>query len=92
MILYPTLRAITRFHNLHYPLPKGYEFLTITATDADNLNTDNADIRYSIVSQIPAEPHPNIFEINPVSGVIRVNADGLDREVSTQIIFLQLLS
>ncbi|XP_053532601.1 B-cadherin isoform X2 [Ictalurus punctatus] len=58
----------------------GYEFLTITATDADNPNTDNADIRYSIVSQIPAEPHPNIFEINPVSGVIRVNADGLDRE------------
>ncbi|XP_053472842.1 cadherin-1 [Ictalurus furcatus] len=58
----------------------GYEFLTVTATDADNPNTDNADIRYSIVSQIPPEPHPNIFEINPVSGVIRVNADGLDRE------------
>ncbi|KAF4094397.1 hypothetical protein AMELA_G00014620 [Ameiurus melas] len=58
----------------------GFEFLTITATDADDPNTDNTDIRYSIVSQVPPEPRPNIFEINPVSGVIRVNADGLDRE------------
>ncbi|XP_026802544.3 B-cadherin isoform X1 [Pangasianodon hypophthalmus] len=58
----------------------GFEFMTVSATDADDPNTDNADIRYSILGQIPPEPSPNMFAINPVSGAIRVNADGLDRE------------
>ncbi|XP_026802549.3 EP-cadherin isoform X3 [Pangasianodon hypophthalmus] len=57
----------------------GFEFMTVSATDADDPNTDNADIRYSILGQIPPEPSPNMFEINPVSGAIRVNAAGLDR-------------
>ncbi|MCI4393222.1 hypothetical protein PGIGA_G00154890 [Pangasianodon gigas] len=58
----------------------GFEFMTVSAIDADDPNTDNADIRYSIFSQIPQEPSPNMFAINPVSGAIRVSADGLDRE------------
>ncbi|GAA6084928.1 B-cadherin [Tachysurus ichikawai] len=58
----------------------GFEFMTVSATDADDPNTDNADIRYSIVEQLPPEPHPNLFAINPMSGAIRVNVDGLDRE------------
>uniref|UniRef100_A0A3B4D527 Cadherin-1 n=1 Tax=Pygocentrus nattereri TaxID=42514 RepID=A0A3B4D527_PYGNA len=58
----------------------GFEFMTVTATDADDPNTDNADIRYSIVSQNPQEPNAAMFTINPVTGVIRVNAVGLDRE------------
>ncbi|KAL6461403.1 hypothetical protein MHYP_G00295470 [Metynnis hypsauchen] len=58
----------------------GFEFMTVTATDADDPNTDNADIRYSILSQNPQEPDPAMFIINPVTGVIRVNAAGLDRE------------
>uniref|UniRef100_A0A3B4DY46 Cadherin domain-containing protein n=1 Tax=Pygocentrus nattereri TaxID=42514 RepID=A0A3B4DY46_PYGNA len=56
-------------------------FMTVTATDADDPNTDNADIRYSILSQSPQEPVPAMFTINPVTGVIRVNTAGLDREV-----------
>uniref|UniRef100_A0A3B4DYB1 Cadherin domain-containing protein n=1 Tax=Pygocentrus nattereri TaxID=42514 RepID=A0A3B4DYB1_PYGNA len=55
-------------------------FMTVTATDADDPNTDNADIRYSILSQSPQEPVPAMFVINPVTGVIRVNSAGLDRE------------
>uniref|UniRef100_A0AAR2J6L3 Cadherin domain-containing protein n=1 Tax=Pygocentrus nattereri TaxID=42514 RepID=A0AAR2J6L3_PYGNA len=55
-------------------------FMTVTATDADDPNTDNADIRYSILSQSPQEPVPAMFTINPVTGVIRVNTAGLDRE------------
>lgn len=74
-----------RFHNPHYSLTKGYEFMRITATDADDPNTDNADIRYSIIGQNPLEPSPNMFTINPVTGAIRLNAKGLDRTVSVQI-------
>ncbi|KAL6461373.1 hypothetical protein MHYP_G00295170 [Metynnis hypsauchen] len=58
----------------------GLEFMTVTATDADDPNTDNADIRYSVLSQNPEEPDPAMFIINPVTGAIRVNAAGLDRE------------
>ncbi|KAL6461404.1 hypothetical protein MHYP_G00295480 [Metynnis hypsauchen] len=59
---------------------KEFEFMTVTATDADEPNTDYADIRYSILSQNPQEPGPAMFIINPVTGAIRVNAAGLDRE------------
>ncbi|ROJ36109.1 Cadherin-1 [Anabarilius grahami] len=60
---------------------KGHEFMTVTATDADDPETDNAEIRYSIVKQEPESPNPNMFEINSVTGGIRVNSLGLDREV-----------
>ncbi|XP_076829861.1 cadherin-1-like isoform X2 [Brachyhypopomus gauderio] len=59
---------------------KGFEIMTVTATDADDPNTDNADIRYTILSQIPELPYPNMFTINSVSGAILVEAEGLDRE------------
>ncbi|TTY38107.1 Cadherin-1 [Bagarius yarrelli] len=55
-----------------------FSLMTISATDADDLNTENADIRYSIISQIPPELTPNMFVINPVNGVIRVNDERLD--------------
>lgn len=59
--------------------------MTINATDADDPNTYNAVVRYSIISQIPIEPNSKMFDINPVTGAIRVNNDGLDREVSKRI-------
>ncbi|XP_043991479.1 cadherin-1-like [Gambusia affinis] len=59
---------------------KGFQVLQIVATDADQPNTDNSDIRYRIMSQKPEEPNPNMFIINPTTGVIRVNEPGLDRE------------
>ncbi|XP_060767456.1 B-cadherin-like [Neoarius graeffei] len=58
----------------------GFEFMTVSATDADEQGSDNADVRYSINNQEPPEPSSNMFTINPISGVISVNADGLDRE------------
>uniref|UniRef100_A0A3B4Y9A4 Cadherin-1 n=1 Tax=Seriola lalandi dorsalis TaxID=1841481 RepID=A0A3B4Y9A4_SERLL len=58
----------------------GFEVITVTATDADAPNSDNSDIRYSILSQDPLLPTDFLFVINPVTGVIRVNAGGLDRE------------
>lgn len=59
--------------------------MTISATDADDPNTENSDIRYSIISQDPPDPKPNMFAINPITGVIRVNAEGLDFSVRAQI-------
>lgn len=61
----------------------GFEVITVTATDADEPNTDNSDIRYRIISQDPQLPSDFLFVINPVTGVIRVNTPGLDREVNT---------
>ncbi|XP_072527092.1 B-cadherin-like [Salminus brasiliensis] len=59
---------------------KDFEFMTVTATDADDPNSANADIRYSIISQNPQQPNPSLFDINPVTGGIRVKSVGLDRE------------
>ncbi|XP_051757054.1 B-cadherin-like isoform X35 [Ctenopharyngodon idella] len=59
---------------------RGDEFMTVTATDADDPNTDNGVISYSIVKQDPELPKPNMFEINSVTGGIRVNSVGLDKE------------
>ncbi|GLD73414.1 protocadherin Fat 4-like protein [Lates japonicus] len=60
--------------------PKGYEVITVKATDDDEPNSANSDIRYRILSQTPQLPSDNLFVINPVTGVIRVNDGGLDRE------------
>uniref|UniRef100_A0A3Q3WKR4 Cadherin-1 n=1 Tax=Mola mola TaxID=94237 RepID=A0A3Q3WKR4_MOLML len=60
--------------------PKNFEVLKILAKDLDQPNTDNSDIRYSILSQDPELPSKYLFTVNPVTGVIMVNAGGLDRE------------
>ncbi|XP_032408267.1 cadherin-1-like [Xiphophorus hellerii] len=59
---------------------EGFQVIQVVATDADEPNTDNSDIRYHVMSQKPEEPSPNMFTINPATGVIRVNEAGLDRE------------
>uniref|UniRef100_A0A3B5M459 Cadherin domain-containing protein n=1 Tax=Xiphophorus couchianus TaxID=32473 RepID=A0A3B5M459_9TELE len=59
---------------------EGFQVIQVVATDADEPNTDNSDIRYHVMSQKPEEPSPNMFTINPTTGVIRVNEAGLDRE------------
>ncbi|XP_056611680.1 B-cadherin-like [Triplophysa dalaica] len=59
---------------------RDYEFMKVTATDADDPNTDNGDVRYSIISQDPPLPKPNMFDINTITGGIRVIEEGLDRE------------
>lgn len=56
--------------------------MEVTATDADEPGSANSDVRYTIINQEPELPSRNMFVINPVTGGIRVNAAGLDREVS----------
>lgn len=56
--------------------------MQVTATDADDaIETYNGVIAYSILSQAPQEPHPQMFAINRATGTISVIASGLDREV-----------
>uniref|UniRef100_A0A8C1APH5 Cadherin-1 n=1 Tax=Cyprinus carpio carpio TaxID=630221 RepID=A0A8C1APH5_CYPCA len=55
-------------------------FMTVTATDADDPETHNGVVYYTFVSQEPPFPKPNMFDINIVSGTIRVRETGMDRE------------
>uniref|UniRef100_A0A8C1AQ08 Cadherin-1 n=1 Tax=Cyprinus carpio carpio TaxID=630221 RepID=A0A8C1AQ08_CYPCA len=68
--------------NGHVPeaATKDYEFMRVTATDADDPETNNGIISYKIVSQEPPFPKPNMFDINILSGTIRVRETGMDRE------------
>ncbi|XP_043991478.1 EP-cadherin [Gambusia affinis] len=66
--------------------PRGFEVIKVEATDADEPNTDNSEIRYSIISQEPAEP--SMFTIDPVSGAITLSTDGLNREKQPQYTLL----
>uniref|UniRef100_G3QT90 Cadherin-1 n=1 Tax=Gorilla gorilla gorilla TaxID=9595 RepID=G3QT90_GORGO len=59
----------------------GTSVMEVTATDADDdVNTYNAAIAYTILSQDPELPDKNMFTINRNTGVISVVTTGLDRE------------
>ncbi|NXC41458.1 CADH1 protein, partial [Penelope pileata] len=61
----------------------GTSVMTVNATDADDaVNTDNGIVSYSIVSQQPPSPHPQMFTIDPEKGIISVLGTGLDRETT----------
>ncbi|XP_021263954.1 cadherin-1-like isoform X1 [Numida meleagris] len=61
----------------------GTSVMTVNATDADDaVNTDNGIVSYSIVSQQPPSPHPQMFTIDPARGIISVLGTGLDRETT----------
>uniref|UniRef100_A0A1A7YF91 Cadherin-1 n=2 Tax=Iconisemion striatum TaxID=60296 RepID=A0A1A7YF91_9TELE len=60
--------------------PINFEVVQVDATDADDPDTDNADIRYRIMSQAPELPYVDMFAINPKNGAIRINRPNLDRE------------
>ncbi|XP_044843440.1 cadherin-1-like isoform X3 [Mauremys mutica] len=63
----------------------GTSVMQVTATDADDsVNTYNGVIAYSILQQIPEQPHREMFTINSETGVISVIGTGLDRETAPQ--------
>ncbi|CAB1314180.1 unnamed protein product [Coregonus sp. 'balchen'] len=63
----------------------GLEVMKVTATDPDKRGSANSDVRYTIISQDSEQPSPNMLVINPVTGWIRVNAAGLDRENTVSV-------
>uniref|UniRef100_I3KJ13 Cadherin domain-containing protein n=1 Tax=Oreochromis niloticus TaxID=8128 RepID=I3KJ13_ORENI len=58
----------------------GTEVVRVEAKDDDEPDSYNSDVRYRILNQNPPLPTDNMFEINPVTGSIRVTGKGLDRE------------
>uniref|UniRef100_A0A803W4J4 Cadherin domain-containing protein n=1 Tax=Ficedula albicollis TaxID=59894 RepID=A0A803W4J4_FICAL len=59
----------------------GTSIMQVTATDADDaVESYNGVIAYSILSQEPREPHPQMFTVNRATGTLSVIASGLDRE------------
>ncbi|XP_073691820.1 B-cadherin-like isoform X2 [Garra rufa] len=66
--------------HVHEAAAKDYEFMTVTATDADDPDTHNGIVNYAIISQDPPLPKSNMFDINVLSGTIRVRETGMDRE------------
>ncbi|XP_062923129.1 cadherin-1-like [Mobula hypostoma] len=59
----------------------GTAFMNVTATDADQKDTANSIIKYSIDSQDPTSPNSQMFTINSTSGLISVLRAGLDWEI-----------
>lgn len=54
--------------------------MKITATDADEPNTQNSKISYKMVSQEP--PYPPVFYLNKDTGEVYTTSITLDREVN----------
>ncbi|XP_061101132.1 cadherin-13-like [Conger conger] len=78
----PKFTEETFFGKLAEGSKAGFEFMKVTAVDLDAPGSANSDIRYRIESQDPESPKPNMFFINPITGVIQLKSEGLDRENS----------
>lgn len=71
----------------------GTEVITVVATDADEPNNANSDIRYKILSQNPPllKKDTFSFSINNITGKIHVDTAALDKEVHFNLVFLLFL-
>ncbi|XP_028430194.1 B-cadherin [Perca flavescens] len=76
----PTFNQSTFVGEVAEASPEGFDVIQVVATDMDQPNNANSDIRYRLMSQEPQLPRDKLFVINPVTGVIRVNVAELDRE------------
>ncbi|XP_077307179.1 cadherin-15 [Lithobates pipiens] len=68
-------QAVFKGYILENAIP-GTLVMRVIATDADDVTTDNAQLKYSIVQQ----ESPEMFSINQDTGEIRTVQVGLDRE------------
>ncbi|CAN2389463.1 Cadherins are calcium-dependent cell adhesion proteins [Pristimantis euphronides] len=69
-------QALFKGYVLENAIP-GTLVMRVIATDADDVNTDNALLKYSIIQQ----ENPEMFSINQDNGEIRTVQVGLDREM-----------
>ncbi|XP_006878966.1 PREDICTED: cadherin-16 [Elephantulus edwardii] len=54
----------------------GVPFLFLEASDADEPGTANSDLRFHILSQVPAQPHPDLFQLDPREGALALSPQG----------------
>ncbi|KAM6222364.1 cadherin-16 isoform 1-T1 [Rhynchocyon petersi] len=54
----------------------GIPFLFLDASDGDEPGTANSDLRFHILSQSPAKPYPNVFQLDPHIGALALNPVG----------------
>ncbi|XP_067854283.1 cadherin-16 [Heptranchias perlo] len=62
--------------SVHQGSKSGYRILSTMATDLDDPSLPSADLRYAILSQIPAQPSENMFQIDVLTGDISLTAEG----------------
>ncbi|XP_060937243.1 cadherin-17 [Limanda limanda] len=63
--------AVVREHSA-----AGTAFTRVFASDADDPETPNAHLRYSLVSQVPTKNHILLFQIDPNTGEISTTEEG----------------
>ncbi|XP_042636802.1 cadherin-16 [Orycteropus afer afer] len=54
----------------------GIPFLFLEASDGDKPGTANSDLRFHILSQAPAQPSPNMFQLEPQLGALALSPEG----------------
>ncbi|XP_054637145.1 cadherin-17 isoform X2 [Dunckerocampus dactyliophorus] len=56
--------------------PAGVPFIRVFASDRDDPSTPNAQLRYSLVSQIPNRENSLLFQVDPTTGEISTSQQG----------------
>ncbi|XP_067905158.1 cadherin-16 isoform X2 [Heterodontus francisci] len=64
------------FASVHQGSHAGYRILSTPAIDLDDPSLPSADLRYTILSQIPAQPSENMFQIDVLTGDISLTVEG----------------
>ncbi|XP_054435050.1 cadherin-16 isoform X2 [Pteronotus mesoamericanus] len=54
----------------------GIPFLFLEASDGDEPGTANADLRFRILNQAPAQPFPDMFQLDPQLGALALSPKG----------------
>nr|XP_036881339.1 cadherin-16 isoform X1 [Manis javanica] len=54
----------------------GIPFLFLEASDRDEPGTANSDLRFHILNQAPAQPYPDMFQLEPQLGALALSPEG----------------
>ncbi|KAJ3597254.1 hypothetical protein NHX12_000782 [Muraenolepis orangiensis] len=73
----PTFEQLTYTASLREHRPNGISFFKVSAKDLDDPETPNAQLHYSLVSQIPDQLKIAFFQIDAITGDISTTEDEL---------------
>lgn len=63
-------------YGLPSPRTPGVPFLFLEASDGDEPGTANSDLRFRILNQAPAQPFPDMFQLEPRLGALALSPKG----------------